>query len=105
MVIQISEVMFEDEWPYSNCVYVVTTATAREVNEWVAELQPDPYDDEALQGWLGGTAPPGAPAVPEGHHVVTLFWAEKCPAARSGVETVVSEVSASPARIGRSRGT
>ena len=74
VVVQISEVMLEDEWPYSNCVYVITTATARDVHDWAAELEPDPYDDEALQGWIGGTVPPGAPTVPEGHRVVCLFW-------------------------------
>jgi hypothetical protein len=74
VVVQISEVMSEDEWPFSDRVYIITTSAARDVHAWAAELEPDPYDDAAPEGWVGGTTPPGAPAVPDGHRVVCLFW-------------------------------
>jgi hypothetical protein len=74
VVVQISEVMSEDEWPFSDRVYVITTSAARDVHDWAEELDPDPYDDAAPEGWVGGTTPPGASAVPDGHRVVCLFW-------------------------------
>ena len=74
VLVQISEVMSEDEWPFSDRVYVVTTATTGEVHDWAAELEPDPYDETVPDDWLDGRAPPGAPAIPEGHRVVPLFW-------------------------------
>lgn len=76
VAVQIDEVI-EGEWPYALAVYVITAASPEEVHRWAAELQPDEYvgEEEHIGPWLGrGHAPPGAPAVPEGHRVVTLFW-------------------------------
>jgi hypothetical protein len=62
----ITEVLGPDEWPFSDHVYVVTTATPEDVTEWAAELEPDPPVD-----WW--TDFPPIP-VPTGAHIVTLFW-------------------------------
>jgi hypothetical protein len=75
VVVQIDEVI-EGEWPFASAVYVTTAATPEEVHRWAAELQPDEYvgEADAIGPWLGGGKPPGAPDVPEGHRVVTLYW-------------------------------
>jgi hypothetical protein len=78
VVVQIDEVI-PGEWPYVNAVYVVTTARPEAVYEWAAELRPDEYvgEDDEIEPWHmrpGGGKPPGAPSVPQGHRVVTLFW-------------------------------
>lgn len=66
----ISEVTGGDEWPFSDHVYVVTTASATDVAVWAAELQPD---DPGTDWWTGG--PPARPiAVPPGSRLVTLWW-------------------------------
>src|SRR5918994_6812377 len=61
---------------FASAVYVTTAATPEEVHRWAAELQPDEYvgEADAIGPWLGGGKPPGAPDVPEGHRVVTLYW-------------------------------
>jgi hypothetical protein len=68
--IGISEVMGGGEWPFSDHVYVITTASAAEVAEWAAELQPD----EPGEGWWNGQPPAEPLALPPGAHVVTLWW-------------------------------
>jgi hypothetical protein len=75
VVVQIDEVI-EGEWPYAPAVYVITTASPQQVHEWAREIQPDDYvgEDDGIGPWLFGDRPPGAPEVPEGHRVVTLFW-------------------------------
>jgi hypothetical protein len=73
VVLQIDEVM-EGEWPYAQAAYVITTASAQDVHEWASELQPDELVEDEIPPWLGRPTPPGAPEVPAGHTVVTLFW-------------------------------
>jgi hypothetical protein len=75
VVVQIDE-LIEGGWPYASAVYVTTTATPEEVHRWVTELQPDEYmgDEDETGPWLGRGKPPGAPDMPAGHRVVTLFW-------------------------------
>jgi hypothetical protein len=83
VVVQIDEVLGPDEWPYASAVYVITSAPAGAVHEWAADLQPDedpsPGNVESY-GWVPyaerdrATSPPGAPEIPAGHRVVTLFW-------------------------------
>jgi hypothetical protein len=72
VVLQVSEVMSDDEWPFVDAAYVVTTAPAQEVHDWAGELEPDPPDPDA--GWIYGNPPPGAPPVPDGHSVIALRW-------------------------------
>ena len=82
VVVQIDEVLDELEWPYASSVYVVTSADAAEVQEWVASLEPDELFPDARDNYGWGdyagrsreTAPPGAPSIPIGHRPVILFW-------------------------------
>ena len=75
VVVQIVDGMGPDDWPFSDRIYVVTTATDQEVHEWAAVLRPDPSSPDQYPGWFGAESPPpGAPVVPPGHRVVYLFW-------------------------------
>jgi hypothetical protein len=66
----ISEVMDDNQWPFSDHVYVVTTATASEVAAWARELQPD---EPTTEWWTG--QPPARPIpIPTGATLVTLWW-------------------------------
>jgi hypothetical protein len=66
----ISEVMGPDEWPFSDHVYVVGTASADEVARWAAELEPDAPGGE----WWNGVPPLRPITIPPGAHLVTLWW-------------------------------
>jgi hypothetical protein len=70
VLIGITEDMGDEEWPFSDTVYVLTSAPAPEVLQWLAELQPDeigaPGDFPAL--------PPTAPVPRPGFVVWTLSW-------------------------------
>jgi hypothetical protein len=67
----ISEVLGDDEWPFSDHVYVVTSASADDVLRWTIALSPEP---EVASGWWKD-APPARPIpVPEGMRVLTLWW-------------------------------
>jgi hypothetical protein len=70
VLVGISEVMGEDEWPFSDHVYVITTASAARVAEWAAELEPEAPGE----GWWNGQPPAEPVAVPPGARVVTLWW-------------------------------
>ena len=77
VVLQISEAYpgEEDEWPFVNAAYVITTADAALVHEWARELAPDEHQPGDEQGWVyTDEPPPGAPPIPPGHHLVALFW-------------------------------
>lgn len=74
VVVQIVEVMGDDEWPFSDRVYVITTATDEDVHAWAAALEPDPPSPHGYTGWFGQPPPPGAPEVPSGYRVTYLFW-------------------------------
>jgi hypothetical protein len=74
VVLQVSEVLGEDEWPFVDAAYVLTSASPQQVHDWARELEPDEYVEDVPQAWPQGDPPPGAPPVPPGHQVVTLFW-------------------------------
>ena len=70
VLVGIFEAMEEDtSWPFSETVYVLTSASASAVQEWVAELQPD----EVEEGFLDGP-PPGLPPLGDGMMPVRLWW-------------------------------
>ncbi len=74
VVLQVGEVLDgEGEWPFVEAAYVITTATPERIHAWTSSLEPDAPADEA-GGWLHDAPPPGAPPVPDGHRVVTLYW-------------------------------
>jgi hypothetical protein len=66
----VSEVMEPDEWPFSDHVYVVTTASAAEVGSWTAELSPEQPGD----AWWHGVPPLQEIAIPPDARLVTLWW-------------------------------
>ncbi len=74
VVLQVSEVLEGDgEWPFVEAAYVITTASDEQVREWANGLRPDLPVEEG-RSWLYASPPPGAPSVPDGYHVVTLYW-------------------------------
>jgi hypothetical protein len=70
VLVSISEVPEDDEsWPYSDRVYIFTSAAPEELRDWARELQPS----EVEEGFIGG-APPAAPALEPGMRVLALWW-------------------------------
>ncbi|WP_249997651.1 hypothetical protein [Actinoplanes sp. M2I2] len=67
----ISEVLGDDEWPFSDHVYVVTRAPASEVLRLTAALNPE--QEVSYEWW--NDAPPAKPIpVPDGMRLQTLWW-------------------------------
>ena len=71
----------DDEWPYSDRVWVITSAAETEVARWAEVLDPDsPRQDgeqeepEGLWGWRREETPPGAAPIPPGQRPVELWW-------------------------------
>ena len=69
--IGISEVLGDDEWPFSDHVYVVTSASPDDVLRWTVALKPEP---EAASGWWNDVPPAKPIPTPEGMNVLTLWW-------------------------------
>jgi hypothetical protein len=72
VLIEITEVDEEsswEPWPFSERVYILTEASAKEVLEWMALLQPDEIETGYIQG-----KPPAAPELAEGMRVYGLWW-------------------------------
>jgi hypothetical protein len=70
VLVGISEVVENREWPFANHVYVITTATPAEVAKWAAPLDCDAPGD----GWWNGAPPRWPIQVPRDAHIVTLWW-------------------------------
>ncbi len=70
VLVAITDDMGDDEWPFSDCIYVLTRAPAKDVERWAAALEPDP---DPAEGYFPGP-PKRAPTLLPGHHVVTLWW-------------------------------
>jgi hypothetical protein len=58
VLVAISEVMPDGEWPFSHTVYVLTEAPVGDVAEWTADLEPDEVDEDEWNG----------------RHAVVLWW-------------------------------
>ncbi len=70
VLVGIYEIVEDDtSWPFSETIYVLTTARASTVQQWAAELEPD----EVTAGFLDGP-PPGAPSLRPGMAPVRLWW-------------------------------
>jgi hypothetical protein len=69
VVVRISDLNGDDEWPFSDTVYVVTSASPETVGSWVNDLEPDAVWalDEAEMRACGVQPPPGA-------QVVAVWW-------------------------------
>jgi len=58
------------DWPlFSERVYIISSASIKQVVEWARLLCPDEVDE----GWAFGKAP-AAPDPEQGHHVYSLWW-------------------------------
>lgn len=60
----------ESMWPFSERVYVFTTASIDELTVWAADLQPSEVGDD---GFVGGE-PAAAPKLQPGMKVLSLWW-------------------------------
>jgi hypothetical protein len=58
-----------ESWPYTDAVYILTSASLSEVEGWVSSLKPD----EVNPDWMYGL-PPAAPALTEGMSAFTVWW-------------------------------
>jgi hypothetical protein len=67
--VAIHELDEDTVWPFSECVYVLTSAPAAEVSKWVQKLQPSEVSD----GWLY-KMPPNAPQLKDGMRAVSCWW-------------------------------
>lgn len=56
-------------WPFSDRIYIITSAGAEDVESWVRALHPD----EIGEGFVYGT-PPGAPFVQPAMSVYGVWW-------------------------------
>jgi hypothetical protein len=61
----------DGSWPYTETLYVLTSASPASVREWFAALEPDEVDPGFVDG---GTAPPGAPDLAPGMAPVRVWW-------------------------------
>ena len=59
----------EEEWPFSERVFVLAASTPAQVKEWMAPL----YPDEVEEGYPFGV-PPAAPPLKPGHCVYSAWW-------------------------------
>ena len=71
--VEINEMVGDEEdpqtWPFSDRVYILTSARLEDVKEWVAKMQPDEVDE----GW-GNGVPANAPTLRNGVKVYGIWW-------------------------------
>jgi hypothetical protein len=60
----------ETMWPFSERIFVLTTASSQDLAEWARELQPT----EVLNDGFVGGKPHAAPIPREGMKVLSLWW-------------------------------
>jgi len=72
VLVMIYEYVEDDEtrWPFSERVYVITTAPAEQLAGWATELQPTEVLDD---GFVGGD-PAATPECQPGMKVLSLWW-------------------------------
>ena len=70
VLIVIHSVEDEESWPFSESIWILTTASEAEVLEWMKPLKPD----EIWQGWGKAGKPPAAPDPTDGMLVFGLWW-------------------------------
>jgi hypothetical protein len=70
VLVEINEVTADPQtWPFSDRVYVLSSATVDDVRSWIEPLQPD----DVTMGWAHGT-PPSAPELTPGFQVYSAWW-------------------------------
>jgi hypothetical protein len=70
VLVGITQVPENGEWPVADHVYVITTASPAEVAAWAAPLN----CDKPGEGWWNGGPPRWPIQVPRDAHIVTLWW-------------------------------
>ena len=60
---------YPESWPAAENIHIYTTASAEEVEEWIAGLA----SDGAGEGWPYGMHP-AAPKPKPGYRVITVYW-------------------------------
>ena len=69
VLVRIYEYDDPSSWPYTDAVYIITSAPPEKVAEWVAPLKPDEVHPE----WMYGK-PPAAPEAESGMTPHTVWW-------------------------------
>ena len=70
VLVEVNEIANDPEtWPFSDRVYVLSSATTDDIRSWLKRLQPD----EVTEGWANGM-PPGAPSLKPGAKVYSVWW-------------------------------
>lgn len=59
-----------DIWPSAECVYVLTSASASDVEHWAEPLK----HSGVVEGWSGDQKPPAAPDVDPEKKVLAITW-------------------------------
>lgn len=69
VVIEIYEVEEEDDsmWPFSERVFVITSAAQHDIDSWFVDLQPSEIE-------TGLSLPPDGPSAPHGCDVFAAWW-------------------------------
>jgi len=72
VLVEIQEVEEDDEsmWPFSDRVYILSSAAREEEADWVAGLMPD----EIEEGFASGEPPASAPHLRAGTKVYGAWW-------------------------------
>jgi hypothetical protein len=69
VLVRIYEYDAANAWPYSDTIYILTSAALEDVQRWVASLKPD----EVYAEWMYG-APPMAPQLGAGIIPYSVWW-------------------------------
>ncbi|MEB4869464.1 hypothetical protein P8831_12125 [Priestia megaterium] len=69
VLVEIMEVEDEEYWPFSERIYILSSANPEEIEEWVKILEPD----EIEEGYMFGP-PPIAPELYPNHKVFGVWW-------------------------------
>ena len=70
--VRMTEIDDDEAWPFSDTVYVYTTAPREEVASWVEELSPD--EVILVEESDGVKLHPSTPPIPAGMRVCVLWW-------------------------------
>lgn len=69
VLVEIMEVEVGEYWPFSERIYILSSANPEEIEEWVKTLEPD----EIEEGYMFGN-PPIAPELYPNHKVFGVWW-------------------------------
>jgi hypothetical protein len=79
VLMEINQVDDGDAWPFSDCIYIITSASEEQVESWVKALHPD----EVAEGYIE-VVPSGAPLLQEQPSLPLAAPVKHAPRAVSG---------------------